>query len=219
MGCRATTSGIELQLVQKRVLKGQEITLMVSDFGKSIDDAYTKIIHKEDYKQFYQFEKIRSWIISQKGVMKSDLMGPTKTVYPEIGKDKLHFISDDLDVRTVIWRPFDVELDDSGNTYCGILYGKEHVFFKLSTLTASEEEIFSAWIQRVNIAKIIWDVTMEHRIFPRMKGAIDLQLIYSVGSHKKALGVDKKLAMREKNYEDLLLIQQKYINLLSPLVI
>jgi hypothetical protein len=132
-------------------------------------------------------------------------------------KSDLSPLAKDLEIETIQWRPFDIELDKDQNAYVGILHGKNHIWFKHADLDPEEESLFNSWLSKANIMKVTWDSTLELKVFPRLKSVIDLQLIFSIGTNRRSLGTNKALSLMSKNIEDLRMIEQKFVKILLPL--
>jgi hypothetical protein len=212
VGIRATMVGAEL--VMRQAINSK--TIAVERNGKSLEDAFSNLIHSEEFKQFDLPHRIKSWFVSKVQQMKKDLSEPLKRKEEKTGKPSLMPLAKDLELNTVQWRPLNIELDDE-EIYVGILHNELHLYFKLSSLTVEEDNLFNQWMQKPNIAKIIWDATLEQKHLPKLKPIIDLQLIFSTGSNKKALGAQKYQKTKESNFETLKIIEMKYAKLITPL--
>jgi len=213
IGVRAIFAGVELTFYQVEDMQKHISTTT----GKSLDEAFGHIIHSESFKPFQFQQRIKTWFVSKMNQIKRDLSNPIMKKAIKEPKSDLSPLAKDLEIETIQWRPFDIELDKDQNAYVGILHGKNHIWFKHADLDPEEESLFNSWLSKANIMKVTWDSTLELKVFPRLKSVIDLQLIFSIGTNRRSLGTNKALSLMSKNIEDLRMIEQKFVKILLPL--
>jgi hypothetical protein len=152
-------------------------------------------------------------VISVSQVFRNNPQSFDKEIWQQIGpltqegeiKGLFTRIQSDLDAQVLIYRAFDIEMDKNSEIYIGIGFPDESTFFvKHSQLSVTLVSQLEKWLARQTIVKFTWDDRMEKKHFPMLQSSVDLQLIKSIGSHRKKLGTLKRMNVESKNRYDLL---------------